>query len=137
MSLPKNPYEPPTANNEQPAKPGGSLAICIVSIVTTIAYIAFTVFLLRTGTPAVRKVGMACLGNALLLICLSVAAFRSTRRGTFYGIAATIFQSLIMAAIPALVRGAAVNIILLISVCTIIPMLFITAWSWSSSVKNA
>lgn len=128
----RNPYEPPTGTSGRSMKTTGSLTICIYSAVVTTAYFAFTVVLLRTPD---RSIGLAFLGNTILMICLTVSVYRSTRLGVVFGIAAILVHTLIMLVLL-FMMGAETWVVVMTWVVAVFPLYGATMWSWSLSRKN-
>jgi hypothetical protein len=132
-----NPYAPPTpiATESKPPQPtNGSRPISICSAIGTVAFLTFTIVLLRSS-PGDQKVGFAFLANGALMICFTIAVYHSTRRGTRFGIAATIIQTTIMCVLLPM-QGTDTFAILLISMSVIAPLVALTVWSWLLSVDR-
>ncbi len=130
----ENPYAPPTELVFESKPSTGSLPLSLVSALGTVAFLAFTMTLFQSSTGD-RIVGFAFLANALLMICLVVAAYRSTRIATFFGSAAIIVQVAIMLILLSL-SGTKKTAVLLITISVVLPLLVITFCTWRLS-KNA
>ncbi len=124
-----NPYSPPTIAYAvtRNLNSTGSLAIPVVSGIGALAFIAFTVFLLRTGGVD-RKAGLMFLVNVPVLIGLAVSAVRSRRISVYFAVSAACIQIAITIAMPMMLVCDA-KIVVGINSIIILPCLAIALWA--------
>ncbi len=133
MTLPEvNPYAPPITASVQTRKrtSSGSLSISVVSGIGALAFIAFTVMLLRSSPPD-RKAGTMFLGNVPVLIGLAISAVRSTGISVYVAVSAAGVQVAITIAMLMLI-GSDVDAPLVIGInaAIILCCLAIALWAW-------
>ena len=131
MTLEKtNPYAPPSTTSQQRVIPtaNGSTSLSIVSGLCAVAYITFTVMLLRS-TPGDRKAGLMFAGNAPVMVGLAISAAGSLRLARYFAVGATCLQVLITIALLALDVGEA-SMIIGINALIILPCLVLASWAW-------
>ena len=100
-----------------------TLALRTASALAFLLHAGFTTLLL-TSTPADRSAGDAFLGNAVLLLALAIASWRSLQATFFFGCSTIVFQSAITLVL--LATGGKVTNTLLINGAILLPLLCLT-----------
>lgn len=128
-----NPYAPPITESVQTRKrtSSGSLSISVVAGIGTLAFIAFTMILLRSSLSD-RKAGMMFLGNVPVLIVLAISVVRSTKISVYVAVCAAGIQVAITIAMLLLTIGD-VSIVIGINSAIILCCLAIALWAWLSN----
>ena len=111
-----------------PAAAAGSfrittLALRIGSLLAFLLYSGFTLLLLWAG-PADRSAGYAFLGNAVLLLAMTIASWASLQTAFFFGCSTIIVQTVITLLL--LATGGSLTRILLINGAILLPLLSLT-----------
>ncbi|WP_145389584.1 hypothetical protein [Stieleria neptunia] len=132
-----NPYAPPaTAGAKLEHHSGiGSPAIAAVAAICALAFVAFTIVLLRS-TPGDRKAGMMFLVNAPVLVLVATSAIRSTRKAAYFACAAAGIQVVITVALLMMSVGDA-ELVIGINLIIILPCVAIATWAWRSDRRHA
>lgn len=132
-----NPYAPPaTAGAKIEHRSGiGSPAIAAVSAICALAFIVFTIVLLRS-TSSDRKAGMMFLANAPVLVLVATSAIGSTRKPAYFAFAAAGIQVVITIAMLVMSIGDA-QLVIGINLMIIVPCLAIAVWAWRSDRRHA
>ncbi|TWT80364.1 hypothetical protein CA13_17770 [Planctomycetes bacterium CA13] len=125
-----NPYAPPqTACTAAAVRTTyGSLTISGVSAICLVAFIVFTIVLLRSNGGD-RKAGILFLANIPVLLGLVVSTARSTRIGVYFGIAVAAVQVAITILMLFMSIGD-VSLVIGINAMIIVPPLVIAFRAW-------
>jgi hypothetical protein len=131
-----NPYAPPAIACVQTRNRNstGSLTISVVSGIGALAFIAFSVILLRSSLPD-RKAGTMFLVNVPVLIGLAVSAVRSRRISVYFAASAACIQIAITIAMLMMVLGDAA-LVIGINSAIILACLAIALWAWLSNRRS-
>ncbi|MFK7820966.1 MAG: hypothetical protein AB8G99_19785 [Planctomycetaceae bacterium] len=127
-----NPYAPPMDLEDDldvpPRDSRRSTLLVILTLVATVGMVSFATSLM-TSTRGDRMIGYLFFLNAVPLIGLALAEYRTARTGPRYGAAATAIQAAIMGSLLSF-PGTKKSAVIVIFLVTVIPMSALTFWSW-------
>ena len=133
----ENPYAAPQAAGEwyQESRKSHSWLISVVSAGVSLAFIGFTALLL-TSTAEDFSAGLMFLANIPFVVGIPIAAVWSTRKASYFAIAAGLTQ-IGIATLMLLLGVGDEPIVLTINVIIVLPFAVLALWAWIHAKRSA